>query len=150
MSRGGIKPAESFADAAHDTLSNTQMRRNLGRATTTIREKRLRAIGELPDWEEIRTLGAAIKDEAMAHLADNLLALEAAVIKAGGQVHWARDAAEAREIVAQIALKHQAKEIIKVKSITADEIELNGALEQHGIHAIETDLAELIVQLSGD
>jgi L-lactate dehydrogenase complex protein LldF len=150
MSGGGIKPKDSFAVAAHETLNNSQMRRNLGRATTTIREKRLRAVSELSDWESIRSQGAAIKDEAMANLAQNLLALEASVVKAGGQVHWARDAAEAREIVAQIALAHEAKEIIKVKSITTDEIELNGGLEKHGIHAIETDLAELIVQLAED
>ncbi|MFD1734546.1 LUD domain-containing protein [Deinococcus malanensis] len=65
-------------------------------------------------------------------------------------MHWARDAEEARELVAQIAGSHGAREVIKVKSISTDEIELNAALERHGIHAIETDLAELIVQLAED
>jgi len=150
MSSGGIKPKETFAEAAHDTLANSQMRRNLGRATTAIREKRLRAIAELPNWEEIRTQGSDIKDDAMRHLEQNLLRLEEEVQRAGGQVHWARDAAEANQIVAQIALSHSVKEVIKVKSITTDEIELNGGLEAHGIHAIETDLAELIVQFADD
>ncbi len=150
MSSGGIKPKEKFASAAHETLENSQMRKNLRHATTTIREKRLRAVSELPNWEELRTEGAAAKDEALANLQTNLLALEASVQRAGGQVHWARDAVEARNIVAKIAALHNAKEIIKVKSITTDEIELNGGLESHGIHAIETDLAELIVQLADD
>lgn len=150
MSAGGIVPKESFQDAARVTLANSQMRRNLQHATTTIREKRLRAVEELPDWEALRDEGAAVKDHVMAHLSDYLLSLEAAVQARGGQVHWARDAAEAREIVAQVALSHGAREVIKVKSISTDEIELNAALEAHGIHAIETDLAELIVQLADD
>ncbi|CAN5572369.1 LutB/LldF family L-lactate oxidation iron-sulfur protein [soil metagenome] len=150
MSRGGIRPAEPFPKAAHETLANAQMRRNIRHATTTIREKRKRAVAELPNWEEIRLEGAAIKDEAMGDLAANLLRLEAAVERAGGKVHWARNAAEACRIVADITDAHGAKEVVKVKSISTDEIELNGALEARGILTIETDLAELIVQLADD
>ncbi|AZI43860.1 lactate utilization protein [Deinococcus psychrotolerans] len=126
------------------------MRRNLKHATTTIREKRLRAVAELPDWEALRTRGAELKDASLSDLAEQLLTLEAAVKRCGGQVHWARDAAEACRIVTDLAALHGAREIIKVKSISTDEIELNAALEQRGIQAIETDLAELIVQLAGD
>ncbi|MGI8746952.1 MAG: lactate utilization protein B, partial [Deinococcus sp.] len=116
----------------------------------TIREKRLRAVGELPHWEELRVLGEATKDATLANLSDRLLQLEASVKERGGQVHWARDAAEAREIVVRIAQAHAVDELIKVKSITSDEIELNAGLEERGIHPVETDLAELIVQLAGD
>ncbi|WP_027482291.1 lactate utilization protein B [Deinococcus pimensis] len=150
MSAGGIRPARTFQKAAKVTLANAQMRRNLRHATTTIREKRLRAVAELPDWEALRGEGADLKDFAMANLGDLLLDLEAAVTSRGGQVHWARDAEEAREIVARIATSHGAREVIKVKSISTDEIELNAALERHGVHAVETDLAELIVQLAED
>ncbi len=65
-------------------------------------------------------------------------------------MHWARDGAEANAIVAGIAKGHGAREVIKVKSIATDEIELNRALEAEGISAIETDLAELIIQLAGE
>ena len=65
-------------------------------------------------------------------------------------MHWAENAAEANAIVAKIAEEHGAKEIIKIKSITTDEIGLNDALAERNITAIETDLAELIVQLAGD
>jgi L-lactate dehydrogenase complex protein LldF len=139
-----------FPAAAHETLQDAQLRRNLGKATTTIREKRLRAVGELPDWEALRDAGAAIKARAMATLPEQLERLEASVQRAGGTVHWARDGAEANAIVAQVARSHGAREVVKVKSIATDEIGLNDALAAEGIEAIETDLAELILQLSHD
>ncbi len=150
MSRGGIKPPQVFSKAALTTLPNEQMRDNLRHATTTIREKRKRAIGELADWEGLRAQAAAIKDSVLSNLGEHLLTLEKQVQQAGGQVHWARDAAEAREIVADIAVHHSVEEVIKVKSMTTDEIELNAGLAARGIQAIETDLAELIVQLADD
>ena len=64
-------------------------------------------------------------------------------------MHWARDGAEANAIVAGIAQANGADEVIKVKSLATDEIDLNDALEREGVHAIETDLAELINQLGG-
>jgi L-lactate dehydrogenase complex protein LldF len=141
---------KGFPAAAHETLADAQLRRNLGKATTTIRAKRLRAVGELPDWEALREAGAAIKARAMATLPEQLERLEASVERAGGTVHWARDGAEANAIVARIALSHGAREVVKVKSIATDEIGLNDALAAQGISAIETDLAELILQLSND
>jgi L-lactate dehydrogenase complex protein LldF len=65
-------------------------------------------------------------------------------------VHWARDAAEANRIVVDIVRAKEADEVVKVKSMATQEIELNEALEEAGIHAWETDLAELIVQLGHD
>ena len=138
----------SFPEAARKTLQDPQLRRNLGKATATIRAKRLAAIGELDDWEALRAAGSAIKARTMATLPEQLERLEASVQRAGGVVHWARDGAEANAIVAGIAKRHGAREVIKVKSIATDEIELNRALEAEGIAAIETDLAELIIQLA--
>ena len=150
MSGGGIRPEKPFRDAAKATLADSQMRRNLRHATATIREKRARAVAELPDWEALRLAGAAIKDEALANLGTLLPQLEEKITQAGGTVHWARDAAEACALVADIAQKHGAKEVVKVKSIATDEIDLNDALAERGIHAVETDLAELICQLGDD
>src|SRR3954454_14225123 len=141
---------KGFPAAAHETLQNAQLRRNLGKATTTIRAKRLQAIGELPDWEALRDAGAAIKARAMATLPEQLERLEESVVRAGGVVHWARDGAEANAIVGSIARSHGASEVVKGKSIATDEIGLNDALAAQGISAIETDLAELILQLSHD
>jgi L-lactate dehydrogenase complex protein LldF len=141
---------KGFPAAAHETLQNAQLRRNLGKATTAIRVKRARVVAELPDWEALRDAGAAIKARAMATLPEQLERLEASVTRAGGVVHWARDGAEANAIVASVARAHGAREVIKVKSIATDEIGLNEALAAQGISAIETDLAELILQLSHD
>jgi L-lactate dehydrogenase complex protein LldF len=139
-----------FPERAQAALRDTQLRKNLGNATGTIRAKRQRVVDEMPDWEELRAAGEAIKDQALHHLDEHLLRLEDSVTRAGGTVHWARDAAEANRIVGDIAIAQGADEVVKVKSLTTDEIELNEALAKRGIAAVETDLAELIVQLSGD
>ncbi len=139
-----------YPEAARVARSDPQLRRNLGKATTAIREKRLRVVAELPDWQALRDAGAAIKTDAMNRLPELLEQLEVSVTSAGGQVHWARDAREANQIVSSIVLGHHANEVIKIKSITTDEIGLNDALRAHGVTAIETDLAELIVQLAHD
>jgi L-lactate dehydrogenase complex protein LldF len=142
--------ATGFPAAARAALADTQLRRNLGKATSTIRAKRDAMVEELPDWEALREAGAAIKARAMATLPEQLERLEASVTRAGGQVHWARDAAECNAIVGGIVRGHAAREVIKVKSLTTDEIGLNDALAAQGVEAIETDLAELINQLAHD
>jgi L-lactate dehydrogenase complex protein LldF len=139
-----------FPQAAKAALGDSQLRRNIAKATTSIRAKRAGVVAELSDWEALRDAAAAIKARALATLPEQLERLEASVTAAGGVVHWARDAAEANAIVAGIARDHGFDEVIKVKSMATDEIGLNDALEREGIAAVETDLAELIVQLDGD
>lgn len=143
-------PDTAFPLAAHAGLADAQMRRNVRKATTTIRAKTDRVTAELPDWQDLRSAGAARKADALAGLDTHLLALEAAVTAAGGTVHWARDAAEARAIVTDLARASGAREAIKVKSMTTDEIDLNPALEAAGITPHETDLADMVVQLGND
>jgi len=145
---GGTPRSRPFGEAAREALQDVQLRRNLGKATTAIREKRVRVTEELPDWQELREAGRAIKAHTLAHLDHYLMRLEQNVVARGGQVHWARDAAEANAIVQELVTATGAREAIKVKSLTTDEIGLNDALASVGVHAIETDLAELIVQLA--
>jgi L-lactate dehydrogenase complex protein LldF len=144
------KPLPPFPAAAKAALADTQLRRNLAKATSTIRAKRARVVAELPDWEDLRTAGNASKAEVMRHLDTYLVQLEEAVQRAGGQVHWARDAAEANAVVTALVRAQGATEVVKVKSLTTDEIKLNDALAEAGITAHETDLAELIIQLAHD
>ena len=139
-----------FPAAARRALGDSQLRANLARATSTIRDKRGRVVAELPDWEELRASGSAIKDAALLGLADHLTQLESAVLAAGGHVHWAKDGDEACSIVAAVARSHGVDELVKVKSIATDEIGLNARLAADGILAVETDLAELIIQLDDD
>jgi L-lactate dehydrogenase complex protein LldF len=140
----------AFPDAAKRALADTRLRRNLGRATTTIRDRRLAVTGELADWEPLRDAGAALKRRTLRHLDRYLLQLEESVTRAGGVVHWARDAAEANRIVTELVRATGETEVIKVKSMATQEIGLNEALAEEGITACETDLAELIVQLGDD
>ncbi|MEU6646404.1 LutB/LldF family L-lactate oxidation iron-sulfur protein [Saccharomonospora sp. NPDC046836] len=140
----------TFPKAAHTALADTQLRSNLRKATTTIRAKRAGVVAELDDWERLRLAGAAIKDDVLANLDTYLVRLEESVTACGGVVHWARDAAEANQIVLDLVRAEGADEVVKVKSMATAEIGLNEALEAGGVHAVETDLAELIVQLGHD
>ncbi len=147
---GHLRGDEPFPVAARRALGDSQLRRNLAKATTTIRGKRARVVGELPDWEELRSAGQAIKAHTLAQLDTYLEQLEREFTARGGLVHWARDAAEANRIVTDLVAATGATEVVKVKSIVTDEIGLNDALASAGISAVETDLAELIVQLGHD
>jgi L-lactate dehydrogenase complex protein LldF len=140
----------AFPQAAPAALADAQVRANIRHATGTIRGKRAAVVAEVPDWELLRVAGAAIKDEALGRLDEVLVELESSVEAAGGDVHWARDGAEAAEIVTRLVRAESADEVVKVKSLATDEIRLNEALEAVGITPVETDLAELIVQLAGE
>jgi L-lactate dehydrogenase complex protein LldF len=147
---GHLRGDEPFPDAARKALANTQLRRNIGHATATIRAKRAAVVAELDDWEQLRLAGEAIKTATMLRLDDHLEQLERRVTERGGTVHWARDANEANEIVTRLVQATGESEVVKVKSMATQEIGLNEALEEAGIAAFETDLAELIVQLGHD
>ena len=123
----------SFPEAARVALGDSQLRHNLRNATATIRAKRARVVAEVEDWEELREAGRAIKADVMSRLDEYLLQFETAVDAAGGHVHWARDAAEANALVLDVARAHDASEVVKVKSLTTDEIGLNEALAQGGV-----------------
>ena len=140
----------TFPVAARAALADTQLRRNLAHATGTIRAKRAAVVDEVAEWEELRLAAAAIKDDVLLHLDEHLLRLEETLQANGATVHWARDAAEASAIVARVAKSHHVDEVVKVKSMATQEIDLNEALAAEGIAAWETDLAELIVQLGDD
>ncbi|MEO3781966.1 lactate utilization protein B [Actinocorallia sp. B10E7] len=140
----------SFPEAARSAVADTRLRGNLAHATGTIRDRRAKAVAELDDWLELRESARQIKDHTLAHLGHYLRQLEEKVTAAGGTVHWARDAAEADALVTRLVKETGENEVVKVKSMATQEIGLNEALEEEGITAYETDLAELIVQLGHD
>lgn len=170
------KTAPAFPIAARGVLDDAQLRKNVKHATTVIQNKRARVVGELPDWQELREAGRALREHTMLYLDAYLQQFEANCTRAGGTVHWARDAAETREIVVRLAREAMAShgaaapggivspsilsagvegaaaqaEVIKIKSMTTEEIGLNAALREAGITPYETDLAELIIQLGKD
>ena len=144
--RGGVP----FPEASRVALRDPQLRRNIGHAARAIRAKRAAAVAELDDWQELRDAGEAVKRDVLANLDRHLLDFERAAAAAGATVHWAADADAANNVVAGIVEGHGEREVVKVKSLTTDEIGLNDALARRGIEAVETDFAELILQLDGD
>ncbi|GGP35300.1 lactate utilization protein B [Streptomyces abikoensis] len=140
----------AFPRAAAESTRDGTLRANLRHATHTIRAKRAAAVAELEDWERLRAAGAAVKDRTLHHLDHYLPLLEENVTRAGGTVHWAADADEANRIVTDLVRATGEREVVKVKSMVTQETGLNAALEEAGIRAYETDLAELIVQLGDD
>ena len=140
----------AFPKAAKGALQNQQLRRNLRHATTVIRGKRAIRASEVKNWEELRVAGEQIKNRLGRHLDQYLIQAEQAMTAAGITVHWARNAEEANKIVIDIARSKGTNEVVKIKSMATQEIDLNEALEDAGIAAWETDLAELIVQLGHD
>jgi L-lactate dehydrogenase complex protein LldF len=139
-----------FQKAALPLLEDAQLRKNVRHATDVITHKRGIVVGETPDWQELRTAGSAIKAHTLRYLDEYLLQFEKACTAAGGHVHWAGDADEANRIIVGLVKQYGGDEVIKIKTMTSEEIGLNEALEQEGIRAHETDLAEVIVQLGGD
>lgn len=151
MSASGSQWANRpFPEAARELLADSQIRRNVRHATDVIQAKRNRVVGELPDWEALREAGSAIRAHTLEHLDSYLREFERNCTQAGGTVHWARDGAEANRIILELIQRHEAKEVIKIKTMTSEEIGLNHNLELNGIRPHETDLAELIVQLGHD
>lgn len=142
--------APPFPQAALPVLRNSQLRKNVAHAIDVIQEKRARLVTEKADWQELRAAGAAIRDHALANLGTYLEQFEERCTAAGGTVHWAADAAEARRIILEILKQENASEVIKIKTMTSAEIQLNPFLESAGVKPYETDLAEIILQLGNE
>jgi L-lactate dehydrogenase complex protein LldF len=152
MSTGELIWSEDpgFPENARKAVEDSQLRRNLRKATGTIRERRAGLVAETPDWQELRHAGAAIKDDVLHHLGEYLEQFERNATARGARVHWARNATEATQIVTSLVNATGHDQVIKVKSMATQEIGLVKALESAGIAAHETDLAEMIIQLSDD
>src|SRR5438094_3491049 len=128
-------------------LADPVLQRALGLARTGFPLRRQQAIERLPEFEALREEGRQIKDHTLAHLDFYLELYEKNVAASGGQVHWARNAAEARAAVLEICRSVEARIVTKGKSMVAEEIALNDHLEANGITPVETDLGEYIIQL---
>jgi L-lactate dehydrogenase complex protein LldF len=147
---GGPVAAAKFSVAARDALGDPRPRRDLHAATTAIRRRRAAATGELDDWEQLRAAGQAIKDHTLLNLDTYLEEVDRSVAEAGGTVHWARDAAEAGDIVTGLIAAGGWTDVVKMRSAAGREIGLADALAAAGIRVHETELTELIAQLERD
>jgi len=143
-------PMEQFDANASAALANGPQRQALRKATDTFGERRLGTLARTPDWETWRTQARTVKDHVLAHLDHYLEQFERNAVRNGMVVHWAADAAEANAVVTRLAQEAGTTTVVKSKSMTTEEIELNHALESVGIEAVETDLGEWIQQLAGE
>ena len=139
-----------FKQNAREALADPNLQAAMGGAQSGFVAKRATARAKLPEFDALRDAARDLKDHVLANLDLYLERYEAKVIAAGGQLHWAETAEDARRIVLEICQKAGAKTVNKGKSMIAEECGINDHLEEHGIHPQETDLGEYIIQLRGE
>ncbi len=142
--------SHNFVANAHDALGDETLQRALAKIKVGFRDKRATAAARLPEFEALRDQARDIKDHVLDYLDLYLEAFEQKVVESGGHVHWARDGAEARDIILSICRGENAKTVTKGKSMISEEIALNDFLAENGIEPVETDLGEYIIQLRGE
>jgi L-lactate dehydrogenase complex protein LldF len=136
----------AFKDNARAGLADVQLQRALSKGLGFVERRRL-AAERLPEFEALRDAARDIKNHTLAHLDLYLEAYEARVTAAGGQLHYAVTAEEARAIVLDICRAVAAKTVTKGKTMIGEEIGLNDFLEANGIQPVETDLGEYLIQI---
>ena len=114
---------------------------------TGVVDRRRATVAKLPEFEALRDSARDIKNHTLAHLDLYLEQFEQRCTAAGGNVHYAVTAEEARAKVLEICRKAGAKLVTKGKSMIGEEIAINDHLEANGIAPVETDLGEYLVQI---
>jgi len=139
-----------FKSNAREALDDPALQRALGNVRSGFIGKRAKAAAALPEFDALRDNARDIKNHVLAHLDLYLEAYSEKVEAAGGHVHFARDAEEARNIILGICRDTNARTVTKGKSMITEEIGLNAFLEEHSVAPVETDLGEYIIQLRGE
>jgi L-lactate dehydrogenase complex protein LldF len=141
-----VPTSPSFKQNAQQAIADQQLQRALSRGLGFV-ARRQEAADRLPEFDALRDSARAIKDHTLAHLDLYLDAFEIRVAAQGGHVHYATTAEEARAIILKLCRRVSARTVSKAKTMVAEEIGLNGYLEENGILPVETDLGEYIIQL---
>jgi iron-sulfur cluster protein len=118
--------------------------------TRSFNFNRYRATAALPDYDALKDEARRIKEHALANRTTLVQRLSESVTRNGGHFFFARDAQEARQYIQEVCKLHRVRSLVKGKSMTSEEIHLNGALEHDGIRVVETDLAEFILQAADE
>jgi L-lactate dehydrogenase complex protein LldF len=129
-------------------VADRQRARWHSKALWFVREKRDKAVKELPEWERLRDSAQAIKEHTIEHLSYYLQEFERNAKSNGINIFWAKDANEHNKIVESILFQYGIKKVVKSKSMLTEECGLNSYLESRGYKVIDTDLGERIVQLA--
>jgi L-lactate dehydrogenase complex protein LldF len=139
-----------FKQNAREALADATLQQALKFVEVNFISRRREAAERLPEFEALRDAARDIKDHTLAHLDLYLEAYERRVQAAGGEVHFALTAEEARDIVLAICRQAGAKTVTKGKSMVSEEIGLNAYLAANGVTPIETDLGEYLIQIRGE
>jgi L-lactate dehydrogenase complex protein LldF len=129
-------------------LGNAGLQNATYTATARLMAKRKASTDSLPDFEHLRDRANAIKRHTLDNLDYYLEQLESNVVTHGGHVVWCDTGEEVADFILSLAKQRGARLIVKSKSMTTEEIDLNERLEHHGLDAVETDLGEYILQLA--
>ncbi len=139
--------ASLFGKAAHTVAVDTNHRDRIGRAMESYYVQRDGRQNLFADYEAARNEAARVREHVVSHLDTYLDQFVRNATGRGIKVYWATTGEEACEYVLSVAAARGAKHVIKSKMMTSEEIELNTALEKAGLHVVESDLGEYIVQL---
>ncbi|MBX8591546.1 iron-sulfur cluster-binding protein [Pseudomonas cichorii] len=142
-----VEVETDFRSRAHEALGDTQLRGNFRRAMDSLMTKRAAAFSDPEEREDLRALGNAIRARALSKLPDLLEQLERNLIRNGVKVHWAETVEQANDIVLSIVNAHEARQVIKGKSMVSEEMEMNDFLGERGVECLEADMGEYIVQM---
>lgn len=140
----------TFQKSAEDAAGDERLREVMRRAASVLRGLRERAFPDAGEFAALRERLRAARLRAVLRLSELVRRLEETVTAAGGVVHFAMDAEQARRIVVGIARQRGARLVVKGKSMIGEEIGLNAAFAAAGIESVETDLGEYIIQLAGE
>jgi L-lactate dehydrogenase complex protein LldF len=136
-----------FQVAAKKLTSDLRHRRLIQTALKGYEAKRDENKAKYQDWGAAREAAGAIKYEAVNHLDKYLGTFVRHLESRGTKIFWAATGQEACDYIVKLARERNVRSIIKSKSMTAEEIHLNDALEHGGFPVVESDLGEYIVQL---
>jgi len=141
---------EAYEQAIGAALSDEKLQSAVYSSTARLMNKRKEVVaaGVLPDYQELREQARAIKKHTLDNLDYYLEQFEARVTANGGRVIWARDGDDVVDFLTGLAKEKGSRRVVKSKSMTTEEIELNGRLEREHLEVVETDLGEYILQLA--
>ncbi len=140
------KTMKEYHGQIKEALNDQFLRKTLDKFAVEYKASRAR-IFEGIDVKGLIHEVAEIKDNAAKHMSELYEQFKTEAEKRGVHVHLAKTAEDANRIISKIASDNHCKNIIKSKSMTAEEIHLNTALEKDGFRVVETDLGEWIIQL---
>lgn len=138
-----------FKARSGQKLADLRLQKNLKRLSQKFVTARSVAIQEI-DFEATRSAAVERRDRAIARLDLYLEIFERNAQAVGATVLFAESAAEASQMVVEIARRHEARTVTKSKSMVSEEMALNDALRAAGVEPVETDLGEYILQINNN